>query len=68
MRLAVFIWAIGLLMAGSTALALEVEGVDIPETMAVQDMQLRLNGAGIRSKFFFNLYVGALYLGISSDT
>lgn len=62
MRIAVLIWTIGLLMAGSTALALEVEGVDIPETMAAQDMQLRLNGAGIRTKFFFNLYVGALYL------
>lgn len=62
MRTLVFFWAFGLFMAASTALALQVEGVHIPETMAVQDMQLRLNGAGIRTKFFFNLYVGALYL------
>lgn len=44
--------------------AREVAGVDIPETVKLHaaDQTLTLNGAGIRSKFFVNIYIGALYL------
>ena len=43
--------------------ALEVEGVNIPGNISQDNGQtLMLNGAGIRSKFFFSIYVGALYL------
>ncbi|MFP4284799.1 MAG: chalcone isomerase family protein, partial [Desulfovermiculus sp.] len=31
------------------------------------DVQLQLNGAGVRNKFFLNLYVGVLYLEVPSD-
>ncbi|NOX76798.1 MAG: chalcone isomerase, partial [Gammaproteobacteria bacterium] len=42
--------------------ALEVAKVNIPEQIKLADTTLTLNGAGIRSKFFFDIYVGALYL------
>lgn len=44
------------------AAALTVEGVDIPETYSTGGQELTLNGAGTRSKFFLDLYVGSLYV------
>ncbi len=44
------------------ACALEVAGVKLPDTAQVGSANLQLNGAGIRTKFFFKIYVGALYL------
>jgi hypothetical protein len=43
-------------------LAKEVAGVALPETITLGSKPLVLNGAGIRSKFFVKVYVGALYL------
>ena len=40
----------------------KVKGVEVPETARVGGQQLALNGTGIRTKFFFDIYVGALYL------
>jgi len=44
--------------------AREVADVKLIEQITVEavDDILKLNGAGIRTKFFFNIYVGALYL------
>jgi len=44
--------------------AREVAGVKLKEQITVEaiDDVLKLNGAGIRTKFFFKIYVGALYL------
>lgn len=47
--------------------ALTVEGVDIPETYSAMDTKLKLNGAGTRSKWFMDLYVGGLYVPESID-
>ncbi len=45
------------------ACAIDVEGVDLPEMRHVGEHNLVLNGAGVRSKyFFFDMYVAALYL------
>jgi hypothetical protein len=44
------------------SLARSVAGVKVPDTVAVAGQELRLNGAGVRSKFVFKVYVGALYL------
>ncbi|SFM49425.1 chalcone isomerase family protein [Marinobacter zhejiangensis] len=44
------------------ASALTVNGVDVPDTYAAQDSELTLNGAGIRSKWFLDLYIGGLYV------
>ncbi len=53
-----------LLAATSSASARDIAGVSIPETvqLAPQGTTLQLNGAGIRSKFIFDIYVGALYV------
>jgi len=44
----------------TTLNAKEITGIKIPNT--IKNPALHLNGAGIRNKFFFDLYVGALYL------
>lgn len=44
------------------ASALEVGGVKLADTAQVGAQPLVLNGAGIRAKWFFKVYVGALYL------
>ena len=46
----------------ASPLALEIEGVELPETVSLEGQELLLNGAGVRRKFFFKLYVGSLYL------
>jgi hypothetical protein len=42
--------------------AKEVSGVKVPETFKAGTNTLVLNGAGIRTKWFLDIYVGALYL------
>ena len=43
--------------------AAEVGGVQVPDTLKTDSAsELKLNGAGIREKWFLDLYVGALYL------
>lgn len=53
--------AVGWLLSGS-AVATTVEGVKLPDQVNVGGQQLVLNGAGVREKFFFDIYVAALYL------
>ena len=50
------------LSAPSSALALELKGVKVDETAQVGGNALVLNGAGIRTKMVFKVYVAALYL------
>ncbi len=47
------------LLLAIPAQGLEIEGVSIPDSV---DSGLQLNGAGIRSKFFFKIYIAELYL------
>jgi len=46
------------------AAAAEVEGVQVQDRVRISDTgpELVLNGAGVRTRFFFRVYVGALYL------
>src|SRR5690606_34473920 len=39
-----------------------IEDVTLPESLQVNDATLQLNGAGVRSKYFVDVYVAALYL------
>ena len=52
----------GLLLAATAAPALEMNGVQVPDTAKVGAMDLVLNGAGVRTRAIFKVYVGALYL------
>lgn len=42
--------------------AATVAGVSLDENLTINDSNLVLNGAGIRKKLFFKLYVGGLYV------
>lgn len=54
--------ALGLWLAAGPAFAAEVEGVNLPDAVQVGGSELLLNGAGVRTRVFFRVYVGALYL------
>ena len=56
-----------LLLAGS-AIAAEIEGVRIDDKVQVGGSELALNGAGVRTRVFFKVYVGALYLPKKAGT
>ncbi|HEY1252847.1 MAG TPA: chalcone isomerase family protein [Thermoanaerobaculia bacterium] len=52
-----------LLFAAAGALpAADVAGVQVPETVTAEGKTLKLNGAGLRKKLLFKVYVAALYL------
>jgi hypothetical protein len=44
--------------------AVEVAGVKLADSVNVGNQALVLNGAGLRTKFFFKVYVAALYLPV----
>lgn len=54
------------LMMTGMALAAEIGGVSLPDTLTVGKDTLALNGAGLRHKFFFKIYAGGLYLKAKS--
>lgn len=47
---------------GTPALARELAGATLPDTLKVGDKTLKLNGLGLRKKAVFKVYVGGLYL------
>ena len=48
--------------------ALEIAGIKLDDKVQLESYQLVLNGAGIRTKFFFKVYIGSLYLGGKTHT
>ena len=44
------------------ALAVEISGIKIPDSAKVEGQELKLNGAGVRTRMFIKVYIGALYL------
>jgi hypothetical protein len=61
---AVVVLFLGLLFTSLTAAAKKIGDVVIPDSLALPSSghELSLNGAGIRKKFFMDIYIGALYL------
>ncbi len=53
---------LALFLSATMAYAVDVGGVEITETLETKAGNLVYNGAGIRKKFGFKVYVGALYL------
>ena len=63
------LWMVGLMLGLVTnANAVEVEGVQVADTANVSGQTLVLNGAGVRTKFFFDIYIGALYLPSKTES
>ncbi len=54
------------LLVAAAALAFTVDGVKIPDTVTVEGKTLKLNGAGMRKKAIFRVYVASLYLETAS--
>lgn len=50
------------LLGAPAATAIEVAGLQIPDKVRLGNADLVLNGAGIRTRAIFKVYVGALYL------
>lgn len=56
------VFLVGLtLVAANCALALDIAGVKVADSTRVAGKELALNGAGIRTRLFFKVYVAALY-------
>jgi hypothetical protein len=53
--------ALSFLLLSSQAFALDVAGVNVAPTVSSHRKTLTLNGAGIRKRLFFKIYVGSLY-------
>lgn len=54
--------ALWLLSTASSTMADTVAGVTLEERVSVGNEELIYNGAGLRKRFFFKLYVGSLYV------
>lgn len=50
------------LAVAAAGLAVEVAGVKVADTATVEGKALKLNGAGLRTKLMFKVYVAGLYL------
>ncbi|MCK8043390.1 chalcone isomerase family protein [Shewanella sp. 1CM18E] len=55
-------------LLSSSLQAKEVSGVQLNDSITVEGQTLVLNGAGVRSKFFIDLYVGSLYVPVNLNT
>ncbi len=53
---------LAVLMMATLGYAGEIGGINMPESLTTGQTKLLLNGAGVREKFFMDLYVGGLYL------
>ena len=51
-----------LAFAAAPAVAAEVAGIKVDERVKLESVELVLNGAGLRTKAFFKVYVAGLYL------
>lgn len=55
-------FAILAFVVAASSVALEIAGVNVPPTLSVDGKSLKLNGAGLRTKVVFKVYVAGLYL------
>ena len=51
-----------LMLCAQLAFAVEVAGIKVDERVKLGSSELQLNGAGVRTRLIFKVYVGALYL------
>ena len=55
------------LLLSQPSSAREISGIKIPDSTKLAGQELVLNGGGIRTKFVFDIYIGALYLGTKTN-
>jgi hypothetical protein len=61
-RLASALCVLALTLPAASASAVDVAGVSVPDTQTVDGKTLKLNGAGIRKKAIFKVYVAGLFV------
>lgn len=61
MKKQLIIASVLLTLMSPTSWAKIVADVDVPESITINQKVMQLNGAGVRSKFFMDLYVGSLF-------
>ena len=59
--------ALSCLLVAAAAVGAEVAGVKMPDTITVEGKTLKLNGAGLRKKVVFKVYVAGLYVENTSN-
>ena len=59
--------AFALALSAAPAVAKELAGATMPDTLSVAGKTLKLNGMGLRKKAIFKVYVGGLYLETPSS-
>ena len=64
----VIVPAIAIAALAGAALAAEVAGVKLDDKASVGGKELVLNGAGVRTRAVFKVYVGSLYLPAKANT
>jgi hypothetical protein len=62
LRTALVLLLLGVATTPVALAAVEVAGVQVPETVTAEGKTLKLNGAGLRKKLLFKVYVAALYV------
>jgi len=60
--------SIAALAVATSAAAIDVEGVKLDDKASVAGHELVLNGAGVRKRAIFKVYVGSLYLPAKAQT
>lgn len=59
--------ASAMLLSFSVNATQEVSGVSVPDNVSVEGASLNYQGAGVRSKFFIDLYVSSLFTQTASE-
>ena len=59
---------VGALAVAAAVQAVEVGGVNLPDKASVGGQELVLNGAGVRTRAIFKVYVGSLWLPAKATT
>jgi len=60
--------SIAALVMATSAFAIDVEGVKLDDKVSVGGQELVLNGAGLRKRALFKVYVGSLYVPAKTRT
>lgn len=62
MKKLIVLFAMLLLWSGSAEAQTKIGGIVMPNVMKVGDEYLKINGGGMRQKYWIDLYIGVLYL------
>lgn len=62
-----FLFILALISSFSLTAQKKISGIEIPVKVNFNETNLELNGAGVRTKYMMDMYVGALYLTAKND-